>query len=104
MSFRWRIVAIVLLVSTGTALWPQSTPAVEADASNPVNVLPEPYAKEEFPPWAHGVRRFEIISLGAFPILLFYTRLAYDTSLFVKSGFDSSFAPWPFRKQGKKSW
>jgi hypothetical protein len=104
MSDRRRIVAIVLLLSTGAALWPQSTPATEAVAANAVSVLPEPYTQEEFPSWAHGLRRFEIISLGAFPILLFYTRFIYDSSLFIKSGFDgdgfdSSYAPWPFRNE-----
>jgi len=103
-SNRWSMVAVVLLVSTGTMLWPQSTPAPVAATSSPISVLPDPYTKEEFPPWAHGLRRFEIISLGAFPILLFYTRFAYDTSLFIKSGidgdgFDSRYAPWPFRNE-----
>ena len=95
---------LMLLILSGTMGWPQSTAVPFGEVSTSVSALPEPYVKEEFPPWAHGLRRFEIISLGAFPILLFYTRFVYDTSLFFGSGFDSDgfdsrFAPWPFRNE-----
>jgi hypothetical protein len=104
MSNRGCGIAIVLLVVTGTGAWTQSGTAPVASASTVVSVLPEPYTKEEFPSWAHGIRRFEIISLGAFPILLFYTRFAYDSSLYIQSGidgdgFDARYAPWPFRNE-----
>jgi hypothetical protein len=45
------------------------------------------------------LRRFEIVSLGAFPILLFYSRIALDTGRYVGNGFDASYAPWPFRNE-----
>ncbi len=73
-----------------------TTPSGSQATANP---LPEPYGTEEFPPWAFSLRRFEIVSLGAFPILLFYSRIALDTSRYVGNGFDSSYAPWPFRNE-----
>ncbi|HUW70139.1 MAG TPA: hypothetical protein VMX33_07885 [bacterium] len=65
--------------------------------------VPEPYTKDEFPPWATGVRRFEIVSLGVFPILLFYTRLAADLQRYAGSNFDGNFVPWPFKNENSYS-
>lgn len=69
-----------------------------------VSALPEPYRADEFPPWMRRLRRMEIISLGAFPIILFYTRFAFDTKRFLESGlggdgFDAALAPWPFKSE-----
>lgn len=69
-----------------------------------VSALPEPYGPDEFPSWLPKLRRLEIISLGAFPILLFYTRFAFDTARFIDSGFDddgfdATLAPWPFKTE-----
>ncbi|MDA8424738.1 MAG: hypothetical protein M0Z80_01255 [Treponema sp.] len=44
-------------------------------------------------PW----RRFEIISIGAFPISLFYMGFGFDLGGYIGSGFDSRYAPWPFQ-------
>lgn len=43
------------------------------------------------------VRRFEIIALGAFPIMLFYTDIGFDLHAYVAQGFDYRYAPWPFK-------
>ncbi|MDX9959743.1 MAG: hypothetical protein RBT68_14990, partial [Spirochaetia bacterium] len=67
--------------------------------SVPAYLLPEPYGSDEFPLWTYSLRRFEIISLGAFPVLLFYSRIALDTGRYVGNGFDASYAPWPFRNE-----
>jgi hypothetical protein len=73
--------------------------ATPSGSRNPANPLPEPYGTEEFPLWTYSLRRFEIVSLGAFPVLLFYSRIALDAGRYVGSGFDSSYAPWPFRNE-----
>jgi len=44
-------------------------------------------------PW----RRFEIIALGAFPLLLMYVDLGFDIGRYFANGFDSRYAPWPFK-------
>lgn len=61
--------------------------------------VPEPYTKDEFPAWAIGVRRFEIVSLGAFPILLFYTRFTADMQRYINNHLDGAFVPWPFKNE-----
>ncbi len=89
---RWRSVAACLLalaiVSTAS---PQATVSPAA--------VPEPYTKDEFPAWAIGARRFEIVSLGVFPILLFYTRLAADLQRYASNNLDGTFVPWPFKNE-----
>jgi hypothetical protein len=40
--------------------------------------------------------RFEIVSLGSFPIMIFYTGFAFDLALYIENGYDSYYAPWPF--------
>jgi hypothetical protein len=41
--------------------------------------------------------RLEIVSLGSFPIMLFYTGFVFDIGRLVANNFDSQYAPWPFQ-------
>jgi hypothetical protein len=41
--------------------------------------------------------RFEIVSLGSYPITLFYTGFAFDLQRYLANGRDSAYAPWPFK-------
>ena len=43
--------------------------------------------------------RFEIISLGSFPIMLFYTGFTFDLGRYVANSFNASYAPWPFQNE-----
>ncbi|HOX92649.1 MAG TPA: hypothetical protein PLC54_06975 [Spirochaetales bacterium] len=61
--------------------------------------LPQAYTADEFPAWAHELRRWEIVSLGSFPIALFYTKLAFDFARYASNGFDPRFVPWPFKNE-----
>jgi hypothetical protein len=84
------VLALACLLAVASASWAQ--PA----APNP---LPEPYGAEEFPDWALSLRRFEIVSLGALPVVLFYTRLVFDFGRYTQNGFNPSYAPWPFKNE-----
>lgn len=87
------IVLLVLLcccITLGT-VYAQEKPAE--------NVLPEPYKASEFPEWLNLTRRFEIIAVGVFPFMLFYTRFTFDMYRYVSNGFDSMYAPWPFKNE-----
>lgn len=90
-----RQLSLVLSCILGfSALGPQT---LHAQASP--SPLPEAYAAEEFPEWALSLRRWEIVSLGAFPIALFYTHMVFDVSRYIGSGFDSAYAPWPLKNE-----
>lgn len=97
MSKRAALALALAAFAAVQAPWAQS--ATSSSGTATVSAVPEPYTAEEFPEWARALRRFEIVSLGAFPILLFYTRVGYDVSLFVKNDFDTSYAPWPFKNE-----
>ncbi len=61
------------------------------------NSLPAPYEKGEFSPWAHGLRRFEIMALGSFPLLFMYVKEAHEIFRYANKGFSPEYSPWPFR-------
>lgn len=82
---------VLLCTVTLTALYAQEKPAE--------NALPEPYKASEFPEWLNLTRRFEIIAVGVFPIMLFYTRFSFDMYRYISNGFDSVYAPWPFKNE-----
>ncbi len=92
-----RAAALILVI----CLIPAGLPAqTEGDT-----VTPEPYQPEEFPGWAHDLRRWEIIAFGVVPVSLILTHLTYDVVRFgVKSAqageFDREFAPWFFAPPG----
>jgi hypothetical protein len=43
--------------------------------------------------------RFGIVTLGSFPIMLLYSDFSFDLGKYVFNGFDSDFAPWPFKSE-----
>ena len=63
------------------------------------SVEPEPYAPDEFPAWLRELGRFELIAVGSFPIMLFYSGVGSDLWRYVDSGFEASYAPWPFKNE-----
>jgi hypothetical protein len=90
---------LVILLAVAVSGPAAQTAVGQSSSRNPVNPLPDPYSPDEFPDWANSLRRFEIVSLGSFPILLFYSRIALDLGRFAGNGFDASYAPWPFRNE-----
>jgi hypothetical protein len=50
-----------------------------------------------------SLRRGLIIAAGSFPFSYFYTNLAFDLVRYAANGFDSLYAPWPFRSLGTVS-
>lgn len=89
-GIRSLILALLVLVAGTFGSW--------AQASQP-SPLPEPYRADEFPEWVQDLRRWEIVSLGAFPLILFYTRLGFDFGRYAESGFLAEYAPWPFKSE-----
>jgi hypothetical protein len=56
------------------------------------SLVPEEYNPEEFPMWTHDLRRFEVVSIGSFPITFFATSLAYDFSTYASHGWDPMYS------------
>ena len=59
---------------------------------------PEPYGKNEFHPVFTGLRRAEIITLGAIPFVTFNVTLGYSIGKYASHNFDSNYFPNPFAK------
>ena len=95
-----RAIALVLALSAAGAAFSQPA-ATAASGSKPANsvpanasVLPSGLREE---PGESPLRRFEIIAFGAFPIILFYVGVGFDTAKYLSNGFDSRYLPWPFK-------
>ena len=94
------VVLFSLSVFAETAVEPQAGPSdvSEAAPSTALSIAPGALPpgfenkKRENP-----FRRFEIIALGAFPIMLFYTDIGFDIHNYISNGFDYRYAPWPFK-------
>jgi hypothetical protein len=57
---------------------------------------PQPYSPDEFQGWMKDLWRAEIILVGSFPITLFLTLESYDLYRYFNTGFNATYAPWPF--------
>lgn len=57
---------------------------------------PQPYSPDEFQGWMKDLWRAEVILVGSFPITLFLTLESYDMYRYFNTGFNVTYAPWPF--------
>lgn len=55
-------------------------------------LLPEDYSPEEFPLWAHDLRRYEVVAIGSYPITFFASSLIYDFSMYAANDFNPSYS------------
>jgi len=58
----------------------------------PEPLMPEEYDPEEFPLWAHDLRRYEVIALGSYPVTFFASSLIYDFSLYAMNDFNPAYS------------
>jgi hypothetical protein len=111
--------ALLLAALCCGALFAQTTSTTTANASAAAGALPEPYKAAEFPGWARDLRRFEIVTIGAFPFAIFYTGFSLDLLRYIGGtsmgfsisnlghanpfvfknvdAFDLAYAPWPVK-------
>ena len=86
-----RLVSICMVVffifSVPVTVWGQD------DSHNGTNEAYEPYRPDEFPDWAHTVRRFETIFFGALPFAFFFSSFGYDMYAYSKHGFSQEYLP-----------
>jgi hypothetical protein len=62
----------------------------------------EPYTQEEFPQWAHDLRRFETILIGSIPITFFFANIGFDTAAYVANDYDQNYLPLFFGSSPEK--
>ncbi len=53
----------------------------------------EPYSPDEFPEWAHQLRRYETIFFGSLPFAFLFTSLGFDFYAYAANDFDSNYLP-----------
>ena len=83
-----RSILMMALIGCGIAL--EATPTVWTPASDAL-----PSTTPRFTETPLG--RFETIAVGSFPIVLFYVGFGFDMADYANSGFQRSYAPWPFK-------
>ena len=77
---------LTLLIVCGASLLPaQQLPPPEP-------LMPEEYDPEEFPLWAHDLRRYEVVAIGTYPITFFATSLIYDFSTYAANDFNPAYS------------
>jgi len=54
--------------------------------------MPEEYNPDEFPLWAWDLRRFEIVTVGTFPITYLFVSLIYDFSIYAANNFNTRYS------------
>lgn len=83
---RFSVPILVLAVSIiAVPLFGQQLPSSEP-------LVPEDYNDEEFANWMKDLRRYEIVTVGSFPITFFASSLIYDFSFYAANDFDPAFA------------
>jgi hypothetical protein len=92
------------VVESPTATTPSTetaaTDAQKSTSGTAEELKPEPYKPEEFPQWAHDLRRGEIIAFGSLPFTLFFVKTAIDSFRYADNDWDRRYAPWPLKSTG----
>lgn len=78
-------VIVVLVFASAAMLTGQALPP-------PDPLTPEEYDPDEFGMWAHDLRRYEVITVGSFPVTFFATSLIYDFSIYASNDFNPSYS------------
>lgn len=73
-----------------------SLPIAQFATDSKPTAEPEPYRKDEFPPWLQSLRRGEILFFGALPISFLLTDIGYGLIRFAVHDFEASYTPTLF--------
>ncbi|MDR1216473.1 MAG: hypothetical protein LBK25_07315 [Treponema sp.] len=79
----------VLLILTTAPIFGQTT------NNNPLR-----YDPSEFPQWARDLRRFDVVTLGAFPFAFFTATFFTDTIRWSQHDWQMTYSPWPLKPAG----
>jgi len=81
---------LLFFISGSLPLTAQST---DGDTSADSKGEYEAYRPEEFPQWAHSLRRYETIFFGALPLAFLFTGLGFDLYKYADSNYDEKYLP-----------
>jgi hypothetical protein len=79
----------VLLILTSVPVFGQTVD------KNPIR-----YDPSEFPQWARDLRRFDVITLGAFPFAFFTATFFTDLTRWSQHDWQMAYSPWPLKPTG----
>ncbi len=88
-------VALLVVAMAGSLFGQTVNPVAPGTSVTPAVHPAEPYKDDEFPPWVLKLRRFEIITVGAFPLAYLFAGVGYDYYYYASNGFPSENTPWP---------
>ena len=80
-----RLFFLLCLVAIGVAVSAQELPPRES-------IMPEEYDPSEFPLWMRDLRRFEVVTVGTFPITYLFVSLIYDFSIYAANNFNTQYS------------
>ncbi|MGC9311361.1 MAG: hypothetical protein ACP5IA_01615 [Sediminispirochaetaceae bacterium] len=93
------MVLVLLTVAGSSHVWgdPGLDSAVYSRPGPGENVFAgldyEPYSPDEFPEWAHQLRRYETIFFGSLPFAFLFTSLGFDFYAYAANDFDDNYLP-----------
>ena len=85
---------IILLVTFCSLLFAQK---IEVEGA-------EPYQYDEFPEWAHQLRRSEIITVGSYPFTVMAVGFGYSFYRYFANNMDNAYTPNPFVNANNKNY
>ena len=56
------------------------------------STMPEEYDPSEFPLWMQDLRRFEVVTVGTFPVTYLFVSLIYDFSIYAANNFKTQYS------------
>jgi len=97
--FKRVIASFVAIAFLSTSVFAgSSTNSGSSKSSEKESTEPLPYTKEEFPQWAHDLRRTEIITFGSLPFVLLQSTIVYSFWRYYDNDYSSSYFPNPLSK------
>jgi hypothetical protein len=79
------LLGLLLLTCFSISAYAQKLPPPEP-------LMPEEYDPDEFALWAHDLRRFEVVTVGTYPLTFLLTSLVYDFSVYAANGFSPEYS------------
>ncbi|NBC29628.1 MAG: hypothetical protein GVY29_06510 [Spirochaetes bacterium] len=89
MRFHRLIATLILILCAPATVPPVFAQNTDGSEASPAEQEPVPYGEDEFPEWLVTVRRFEVITIGAFPAALLFTNLGYSLYRFVQASIEA---------------